>query len=188
MTARRLPPALRFLTATALLLATACTDSKLDAFDITRTATATIAGSPLPAVLQDALGLTGFGDMDFAQAQEFKNAGVKPNEVDSVKLQALSLQVQQPPGQDLTFFDSIAFYAEADGLPKLLVADAGPFTKGQTAVSLTLHGAELKPYVTAAKMSLTTKVNGHAPPQETKILATVVLRVDVNVTGVVTGK
>lgn len=180
--------AYRLPTLLALVLATACTDNGLDTFDITRTATATIAGSVVPVVLQQALGLTGFGNMDFAQAQEFKNAGVKPNEVDSVKLHALSLQVQQPQGQDLTFFDSIEFYAEADGLPRLLVASGGPFAKGQTAVSLTMKGAELKPYVTAAKMSLSTEVKGKQPPQETKVLATVVLRVDIDVTGVVSGK
>ncbi len=177
----------RLLTCLVLLFAS-CTTSKLDEFDLSRTATAEVAGSPLPAVLQNALNMTGFADMEFSTAQEFKNQGVAPNDVDSIKLRALSLKVVSPPGQDLTFLESVEFFAEAEGKAKVSVAKGGPFAKGVASLALTMTNVELKPYVVAPKMSLTAAVKGHQPNQTTKIEATAVLRVDVDVTGAVTGK
>lgn len=161
--------------------------SQIDDFDITRKAETNIQGSVLTQVLAP-LGFTGLSDMDLSNSAEMQNQGVKANQIDSIKLTLLRLKVTKPATQDLTFFNSVKFYAEAQGLPKKLVAQGGPFTKGQGQVDLQLTGEELKPYVTAAKMSLSTEVNGHAPAQDTTLEATVTLRVDVNVSGVVTGK
>jgi hypothetical protein len=68
------------------------------------------------------------------------------------------------------------------------VARASAFKAGATSVDLRLDGVERKPYAVAASMSLTTKAEGHAPKNDTTSEATVVRHVDVDVTGIVTGK
>lgn len=169
-----------------LLGLSACADS-LDDFDITRVATAKVSGNPLGSLL-GVLALGGFADMKLSDSQEFKNQGVKPHHVDSVKLSRLRLKVTVPAsGQDLTFMKQLSFFAVAKDLPEVRVASGGPFAAGVNTVELTLDGVELKPYVVAEAMSLTTKVDGQAPKQDTTLEATVTLHVDVNVSGVVTG-
>ncbi len=175
------------LTIAAAVTSCNSVSTSLDDFDITRTASTTIQGSVLSQLLQP-LGFAGWTDMNLSSSAEMKNQGVKPNQIDSVKLKLLRLKVSKPTSQDLTFFKSVKFYAESKDLPKLLVAHGGPFAAGQGSVDLTLDDGELKPYVTAAAMSLTSEVDGHSPAQDTTIDATVTLRVDVNVTGTITGK
>jgi hypothetical protein len=178
---------------TVLVLSNGCAD-KLDAFTITRSGSADVAGSVLPGVLTSALQLGGLGNMDFSQSAEFKNQGVKANQVDSVTLTKLHLQVTKPAsGQDLQFLDKVEFFAEGkdtagNPLPRVLVATGGPFTKGATGVDLTIPSQELKPYVIGPSMSITSDVKGKPPAQDTTLQVTVSMRVDVNVTGVITGK
>lgn len=171
-----------------LCSAPGCADvASIDDFDITRSAETVIQGSVLTQIL-GAMGFPGLSDMQLSDSAEMKNQGVKPNQIDSIRLKLLRLKVTKPAsGQDLTFFKSIEFYAESKGLAKKLVAKGGPFSAGATQVDLTLLDAELKPYATAEAMSLTTVVDGHPPGQDTTLQATVTLRVDVNVTGAVTG-
>lgn len=165
-----------------------CADGKgLDDFDITRTANTVIAGSILTQVLAP-LGFSSLSDMNLSESAEMKNSGAKANQIDSIHLTLLRLKVKKPPtGQDLTFFSTVKFYAESKGLPKVLVAEGGPFAAGTAQVDLKLTGAELKAYATAPAMSLTTEVTGHPPAQDTTIEATVSLRVNVNVSGTVLG-
>lgn len=171
------------------LALSACADGKsIDDFDITRSAESVVSGSVLTQVL-GSIGFASLSDLNFSNSAEMKNSGVKPSQIDSIKMTLLRLKVKKPAtGQDLTFLSSVKFYAESSGLPKVLVAEGGPFAAGSGQVDLKLAGAELKPYATAASMSLTTEVSGHAPAQDTTIEATVTLRVNVNVTGAVLGK
>ncbi len=188
------PPTLRPLALlTALVLAAGCDSVKLDTFTITRTGSADIPGGPGLPVLSSVLSLGGLNDMKFSDSQEFKNQGVKPSDVDSVTLSKLRLDVTKPAsGQDLTFFKSVKFYAEGKdpagaALPRVLLASGGPFTAGQNGVDLTLTHVELKPYLTAPSMSITSDVDGQPPKQDSTVRATISLRVDVDVSGVVTG-
>lgn len=173
----------------ALALLAACANgTSLDDFDITRTAQTVVQGSLLSQVLTP-LGFSALSDMQLSNSTEMKNQGVKPNQIDSIKLKLLRLRVIKPPtGQDLTFFKSIEFFAESNGLEKKLVAKGGPFAPNQGQADLQLLDVDLKPYVTAPSMSLTTTVDGHSPAQDTTVEATVTLRVDVNVTGTISGK
>lgn len=174
--------------AAAVLALTAGCATALDTFDITRTSTTTIQGDALLGGLLPTLGFGGLTDMNLSQSSEFKNQGVEKHQVDSVTLKLLRLRVVTPAGQDLTFMKKLEFFAESPGLAKVLVATGGPFAPGAATIDLTLPAAELKPYVTADKMSLTTTVDGKPPKQDTQIEATVTLRVDVDVTGAVAGK
>ncbi len=169
--------------------AAACTSgTSLDDFDITRSAQTVVPGSLLTQVLTP-LGFAALSDMQLSNSTEMQNQGVKPNQIDTIKLKMLRMRVVKPPsGQDLSFFKSIEFFAESSGLEKKLVAKGGPFAANQSQVDLQLLEVDLKPYVTAPNMSLTTKVDGHSPPQDTTVEATVTLRVDVNVTGTISGK
>lgn len=160
----------------------------IDTFEVTQDSTATI---PQGSILEQLLGDIGFGDLiafDISQTQEFKNQGAKKSEIDSVHLTLLRLEIVDPPtGEDFTFLDSLDFYVEAEGLPKVRIASGGPFTAGDTVVDLVLDDVDLAPYATAPSMDITTDASGHRPDTDITIQGTIKFVVDVNVSGVVCG-
>lgn len=126
---------LRFGTLAILAAAAlSCKSGALDTFDITRSASTTVKGSPLGGLL-GVVPFTGLTDLNFSQSSEFANAGVKPNQVDSVKLKRLSIDVTAPANGDLKFLSKLQFFAESVSQPKILLATGGPFTSGQKPLS-----------------------------------------------------
>ena len=169
----------------AVLLLLAC--GGLTHLTVSQSATAMI---PAASLLEMLAGDVGFGSLvsfDLTQAQELKNQGVKREQIDSVKLQTLTLEITSPAdGQDFTFLDSIVFLVDAPGQPQKEIAHGGPFTQGQKSVSLTLAAVELAPYAAASSMTFSTAVKGRRPANATTVAAKVVLGVDVNVAGLIT--
>jgi hypothetical protein len=154
----------------------------------TQSATATIPGGSLLDLLTGDIGFGNLGNFDITQSQEFKNQGVKREQINSVKLRTLTLTITAPAtGQDFTFLNSLAFFVEAPGQEKKEVAHGGPFAVGAKEVSLTVLDVELAPYATAASMTFTTVANGKKPASTTTIEAKVTLDADVNVAGVLFG-
>lgn len=122
-----------------------------------------------------------FGDLaklDLSNTQAFKNAGVGKDDVDSVKLTSLKLQVESPEDATLEFIDAIEFFVAADGEPKRLLASKKSIPNDATSVMLDVEEVELAPYVTAPSMQVTTKTKAHAPKKDTTIKATLVFAVD----------
>ena len=160
----------------------------LTRFTVTQSATATIPGATLLEMLVGDVGFGSLVSFDITQSQELKNQGVKREQINSVKLQTLTLDITSPmSGQDFTFLDSIRFVVDAAGQPQKQVAHGGPFAQGAKSISLTIDDVELAPYATAPSMTFSTAVKGRRPASETKITAKVVLGVDVNVAGLLGG-
>lgn len=174
--------------AVAFSLLFACTTCDgIDNFQVDETSRAVIPGATLLEQLTS-VPFAGFGNIDLSQNTDLKNQGATKDNIDSVKISALSMTVVAPAsGQDFTFLTSLKFYVESPGQPRLLIASGGPFPEGASKVELTLEDVDLKPYATAETMSITTEANGRRPPQETTVDAAISLDVDVNVGGALCG-
>ena len=172
----------------ALLIGLLITCGGLTKISATQTATATIPAGSLLDVLTGDLGFGNLGNFDISQSQEFKNQGIKREQINSVKLRSLTLTITSPAnGQDFTFLQSLAFFIEANGLAKKEIARGGPFASGAKEISLTVLDVELAPYAAAPSMTFTTTASGKRPASATTVEAKVILDADVNVAGLVCG-
>lgn len=142
---------------------------------------------PQRSIVDELLGqlaFAGFGDFDIEQSQAFRNQGYTRDQVDSVRMQSFTLTIAGPAGASFDFIRSIRFYAEADGQPRVLIAELATIPTGLSTLELEVDGdVELQPYVVAPSMTITTEATGQRPPQETTIDATASFDVDVAVTG-----
>lgn len=153
----------------------------LDHIDVTATADAVVpAATPLDAVL-GAVPFPGLSQIDFSES--LANQGVSKSDVDEVRVKAFTLEVTAPAAGTLDFLDSIAFYAETEGRPRVRIAQKSPVPRGARVLFLETDAVDLTPYVTAPRMTITGEVEGERPREQTSIHAAVVLDVDVNVTG-----
>ncbi len=179
----------RFTCLGVLILCLITCGGSLTRIGVTQSANATIPGATLVEQLTgDALGFSGLGSFDITQSAEFKNQGVKREQINSVRLRTLTLAITAPPnGQDFEFLQSLSFFVESNGLPKKEVARGGPFQSGAKEITLTVLDVELAPYAAAASMTFTTAAKGQRPKNTTSLKATVILDADVNIAGVVCG-
>jgi hypothetical protein len=161
------------LTSLCLFAGAACNAT----FDVHVSSKSTVKSGGL---FQNLVGST-FGDfssLDLSQTSDFKNAGVTKNEVDSVKLSKATLKIDSPQGATFEFLDDISFFVETEGQPRQKIAEAKNIPNDATNVDLTVFPVELKPYVTAPKMSVTTESTAHAPQNDTTIEAGLTFTVD----------
>jgi hypothetical protein len=160
------------------------TCSSLDNIEVPVTGDATI---PRRSVLDELVGnlsFAGFDGFDISQSQQFENQGYSKDQVDSVRMLEMTLTIRSPAGSNFDFLDAIRFYAEAEGLPRVLVAELEPVPDGASTLSLdVVSSVELQPYVVAPAMTLTTEADGVRPAEETMVEAEAIFDVDVNVTG-----
>ena len=167
-----------------LLLLATC---GVDQIEVSQSSRSTI---PRGTLVEQFAGDIGFGELvevDITDSQELKNQGVTKEQVDSVKVSALTLTAISPADADFTFLDSVEFYVEAPGLPKMRVARGGPFPEGASRVELAIDDVELAPYAVSERMTITTDASGNRPEQDTTVEAQIDLAVDVNVGGVICG-
>lgn len=163
------------------------TCGSLDTFAVSESSQATI---PPGGLVEQLAGDVGFGDFvkfDITDSRQLQNQGVTRDQIDSVRVDALRLEVLSPQGGDLSFLENLEFFVEAPGEERRRIAYGGPFPQGQSTVSLELDDVELAPYAAAESMTITTSVEGTRPDEETTVEATIELMVDVNVGGVVCG-
>lgn len=151
-------------------------------FEAESTGSTTVEGSPFSSVLSAFPGMSSFSNMAVSDSQEFKNQGVTKEDVKSVKLKRLTLKVTTPTDADFAWLSSIKFYAEVDGKKELIAKKDGVDGLGLRAPNpqfdLDLLDTELKPYVVAPSMAITTEASGRLPPKDTTIEATVRFGVD----------
>jgi hypothetical protein len=170
---------LRALASAALLLG-AC--GHLDEIDVSRSGSATVPGGPGGAALP-AGAIASFPVSIGRDA--LAEQGIDPNDVDSARLVGLRLEVTA--GTPLpAWLDHVAIYVEAPDLPRVLVAEKsgiGALPPGTTAVDLDASGTDLKPYALAPTTTVVAEGGGTQPPVDTTVKATMTLRVDVNVSG-----
>ena len=142
----------------------------------------TVKGSLFSSVLGAFPGVAAFANMNVSDSQEFKNQGVGKEDVKSVKLKRLTLKVTAPTDADFSWLSSIKFYAESNGRKELIAQKNGIDGLGLKAPNpqfdLELLDTELKPFVVAPSMSVTTEATGRLPPKDTTLEATVRLGID----------
>ena len=164
-------------------LSTAC--SSIDDFSVTEEATAEIPRGSLVDMLPGRLGFDEFSNIDTRASQEIANQNVSAEDIDSIRLTDLAIEVTQPAqGQDLAFLQSVQFFVEADGLDRQRIASGTMFPDGATSVDLVVDDVDLEPYVTAEAMTITSEATGSRPEMDTTLTATITLLIDVDVSGV----
>ncbi len=162
------------------LLVVSC-DATLITIDVPYETTTTVEAG---TVLENLIGEVGFGDflnMDVTSSQELQNQGVAPGDINAVSLTYFRLTAAEPDGADLSFLESLEFYAEAPDLPRVLVASASDFPAGQATVDLDVADVDLTDYVVSQSMTLSTEVEGRRPDDATDIFAE--LNLSIAVTG-----
>lgn len=164
----------------SLLGLTMC--ENIDNIDISAGGKATIPKASLLDELLGAVPFSGFDKVDFSET--FKNQGVTADQVDSVHIKAFTIIIESPDSGNFDFLKSVHFYAQAAGLPKVEIASMATVPQGKREIDLEVENdAELKPYVTAPSMQITSEVEGKRPDQETVLGAAVVLDVDIHIPG-----
>jgi hypothetical protein len=169
-------------TLSIVLLATALSACGLDNFHVELEEETTIPGSPLGAGLDFVPFGGAFADVDLLADSELRDEGVDAGDIDSAKLESLQLEVVAGSSFE-SWLDDVAFYVEADGLPRVLVAEQhgiGALPDGTIVIDLDVTGVELKPYV-SRPMTIATEVEGRPPEQDTTIRARAVMGVDADV-------
>lgn len=170
--------------AVALLLAlTGCGVDELDNFDVTVKENAVI---PAATVVETLLGgfpqLDAFTEFDLTESATFRNKNYSPSDVDSVLLESLTMTVVSPDGQDLSFFGTVIFFVETEGLPKKEVARAEMFPEGVSSVRFDTTNDDLKNYLLAKEATMTVEVEDTSRPErETTVEVKAVFDIDVNV-------
>jgi hypothetical protein len=151
-------------------------------FEVAKTATTEVqGGDPLSQLL--GVAFPDLATFDLTSESEFQNQGVEKEDIDSVRIETFTLKVVSPSGQDLSFFKKIEFYVETADLPKVLVASQTEFPAGATEVELDLEDVELRDYVAADSMSVTTSVSAQQPKSDTTLEADVTFVVDASAQG-----
>lgn len=167
--------------ASAVALAALCTCGTLDRFEVGTSASAEIPKATLLEELIAFVDFPGFDEVDFSK--DIENQGVSEDQIDSVRLGSFVIHTGEGSGATLDFIESASFYAEAEGLPRILVASSESFA-GETSVELDLEeDAELKPYVVAPSMTLSAEIKGKKPAQDTVVTAEVTLTIDATIPG-----
>lgn len=165
----------------AVAVAAFCTCGTLDRFEVGTSASAEIPEATLLEELLDFVDFPGFDEVDFSK--DIANQGVTEDQIDSVRLTSFVIHTDEGSGATLDFIESASFYAEAEGLPRVLIASSADFA-GQTSVDLDLEeDVELKPYVVAPSMTFSAEVKGKKPSQDTVVTADVKLTIDATIPG-----
>jgi hypothetical protein len=139
----------------------------------------TIQGSPLGGLLNVFPQAAGFSNLNMTQTQDFQNQGVKKEDVKSVKLRKISLVITSPASGDFSFLQSLHLFASANGQrEEVAFKDGIDKLPRSNTLELELKPVELKPFVVADSMSLTTEATGRQPGQDTSLDATVRFGVD----------
>jgi len=164
----------------ALVGLTMC--DSLDNIDVEAGGQATIPASTVVDTLLGQVAFLGFDQIDFSQ--QFANQGVTEDQVDSVHLSSFTMTVEAPASGNFDFVTSVAFFAEAKGQPKVKIASMSEIPPGARQIDLLVNeDVELKPYVTAPSMTISSEVSGKRPKEKTTVRADVVLDVDIHIPG-----
>ncbi|KYF75543.1 hypothetical protein BE11_05140 [Sorangium cellulosum] len=141
---------------------------------------------PAGTILDDVVGVLDFDAFQSIDlSAEFENQGVTKDDVDSVQILAFTLRVESPESGSFDFLRSASFFVETEGQPRVLIAKLDEVPRGARELSMdVVEGVDLKPYVVAPSMKITSeaRVSGR-PDEETTVVADVLLDVDVSVPG-----
>lgn len=153
----------------------------LDQVEVPVEADVAILGQPFgsSAPLTSLGPLGALAAIDFGATDEFEAGGYSSEDIESVKLVSMKLQVIEPgpPDGSLDFLDSVHFLANDE----LEVARLDPVPDGQSAAELDVTEAELAELAAGKTMSITTTATGLPPRFDTRLRVKAVFRIDVAV-------
>jgi len=113
------------------------------------------------------------GEMAFSGFDEIEIPLRSENqeEIQSVHLFEITLDLLTPGVRFLDFIDSIAFFVEAEGMERAEIARLEPFPDGQILTGVDTFDLELLAFATAPSMRIITEVTGLAPNRDSTIEA-----------------
>jgi len=138
------------------------------AFPVTIEASTVIEDGGLVGDVLGQIDFSGLGNIDFDASQEFENNNVRKENIRSLRLSQITLEISAPEGADFNFLETIAFSASAPGNDTLQVASGTP-GNGINAFELVVDDVELAPYATSERFSIITEGAGAPPPQDTTV-------------------
>jgi len=137
-----------------------------------------IAEIPAGAAVED-LPDGGFGGLDDTNISgELSKQGYTREEINSVFLLRVTIELHTSGGESLDFFDSIAFFVEAEGEDRVEIARLEAVPAGQFTIELPGADVELLSYVYAPDMIITVEAAGGAPDEDTTVVAQLEFGVD----------
>lgn len=157
--------------------------SDIDNVDVEAEGQTTVQKGTVIDQLVGDIAFLGFDGFDISQSQEFANAGYTKDQIDSVHVTLFTLTITAPEAGSFDFIQRVSFFAESDGLERVLIASLDPVPAGSNVLDLALADVDLRDYAAAESMTITTEVTGVRPDADTTIAARVVLDVDVDVSG-----
>lgn len=170
-------------TLSIVLLAGTLAGCGLDNFDVELDEEATVPGDPAANAVLDVLPFgTQFENIDLLADQELRDEGVDAGDIDSAKIESMRLEVLDGASFE-DWLDDVAFYVEAEGLERKLVAekhDVRAMPAGTGVLELDVTRVELKPYV-SKPLTIVAEVAGRPPVEDTRIRATIVVGIDADV-------
>lgn len=89
--------------------------------------------------------------------ESFSANDTRKDLIQEIKIDRISITVQNPPGQNLNFLKSIEVYISADGLDEIQVASKYDIPDGLTELELDYISDNLKPYLTKETIKIRTK-------------------------------
>lgn len=153
------------------------------AFTVTKSSLATV--EPCDQGQVNDLGFRDFDDVKVRSSAEWNNSGINPEDVDSVTIDRLRMRVKSPSDSDLAYLTHVVFYAEAPNQPKVKIAERNGFPSGTRDIDFDVSGVELKPYVTADSMRISSEMTAAGcPAKEQTIETTITFSVDTSKQGV----
>jgi hypothetical protein len=170
---------------TVALLVLAATGCTANLFHTEVKGETTLQGNPVEGVLNTFPTIGNFTSLDFNENQEFKNQQIGKDQVSSVKVDSVKLKILSPIDQDFAFLDSLQFFAKSADEETLIAEKNGISELGLVAPNpvllLDVKDVELKKHIAAPTMSIIVRGRGRNPPKDTRLEATVGLRVDLKV-------
>lgn len=151
--------------------------------ELEESAQTTVAGGSL---LEDVLGELGFEEfvtVDITASEELQNQGVQPGDIVNVTLTGFEMSVVSPAEGDLSFFEEVNVYVQADALPRVRIASLDTFPAAEQYVTFNLDEVDLTDYAVSQAMFIETEVTGRSPDEDTTIRADITIDVGVTSQG-----
>ncbi len=121
-------------------------------------------------------------ELEIEQSESLGELDVDSDLVDHVKLALVRIEiVEEDDRVNLDFLSSIEIFLEAAGLDRISIASADDIADGLKSIELDVVDQDLSEYLLADGLELVTVARGTKPTQETTLLSTIGLDVDINI-------
>ncbi len=118
--------------------------------------------------------------LDVSQSQEMQNLYVGKSAIRNANVKLLELSILEPAEQNFDFIQEMSFFVEAEGQPKQRIAYR-KVPDNSRYFRFELDELDLKPYIQAETMKITTTVKGRRPDHDTRIGSRLIIRVGLGV-------